>query len=547
MNKIILLSIFILILLFSNYNRNNYERFFIDDHNKTQESMNDDEWCDNNCKNIQTNDKKLCFLNCVTMSNDVHVNSSNKNQLKSSELVYNSYNLFDNKLKIEKIDEDKNFEIYKVSNTNQIPTVCRELFINQPKKSWMIKNKKRRFAYVSLLFPDINTGEITYQDGCILSALSIRKQGTNADIVCLVTPDIDTQTRNNLKIVFDIVQEVDYITPNENSFKNSIKISQDIFKPCNYLKGGKCSHNYCDVFTKLHLWNKNLLPYEKVLFIDSDLFPLKFYDSLFTLDTPAGWLEYRKKSPLDLSWKWDRCNEVHHGKKISENLTNLVSLKAADINAGLLLVSPNMNEYDSMINLLKQPLANWFGMDKKFKGAWTFGGEGPLFNLGYCYPEQNFLTQYYSGSWKYISWIFASWALDPCNSFGIHTAGMHKLWLKQYMNSWDHMGDSSNQRKIEEGLAQLLFNQIVIWGYQNYPKLLNTNFMDNLSLIINDDENIYLNEIGEETFQSLDEWQQQIILIKNDLPIKTLNSPCEMIHKIKNNNIKNIVDSHFFV
>ena len=33
--------------------------------------------------------------------------------------------------------------------------------------------------------------------------------------------------------------------------------------------------------------------YDKVLFGDSDLIPIKNFDDLFTYNTPAGWLEYR--------------------------------------------------------------------------------------------------------------------------------------------------------------------------------------------------------------------------------------------------------------
>ena len=41
----------------------------------------------------------------------------------------------------------------------------------------------------------------------------------------------------------------------------------------------------------------NCSPYEKVCFVDSDLRSMNYYDSLFMLETPAGWVEYRKKFP----------------------------------------------------------------------------------------------------------------------------------------------------------------------------------------------------------------------------------------------------------
>ena len=69
----------------------------------------------------------------------------------------------------------------------------------------------------------------------------------------------------------------------------------DIFKNCpNYTK----EHPYSHVFFKLHIFNPKLFPYEKVCFVDSDLVPMNYYDSLFMLNTPAGWVEYRKKWPF---------------------------------------------------------------------------------------------------------------------------------------------------------------------------------------------------------------------------------------------------------
>ena len=47
----------------------------------------------------------------------------------------------------------------------------------------------------------------------------------------------------------------------------------------NYTK----EHPYSHVFFKLHIFNPEYFPYEKVCFVDSDLVPLNYYDSLFML------------------------------------------------------------------------------------------------------------------------------------------------------------------------------------------------------------------------------------------------------------------------
>ena len=61
----------------------------------------------------------------------------------------------------------------------------------------------------------------------------------------------------------------------------TIKMDPKIFDNCNkYTK----MHPYTHVFFKLHIFNPDLFPYEKVCFVDSDLVPMNYYDSLFMLN-----------------------------------------------------------------------------------------------------------------------------------------------------------------------------------------------------------------------------------------------------------------------
>ena len=62
--------------------------------------------------------------------------------------------------------------------------------IKQPKKSYMIKNGKKRFAYAIGMFPNPKNKKAAYLDGCILAALGLKRQGTNADVICFITHDI---------------------------------------------------------------------------------------------------------------------------------------------------------------------------------------------------------------------------------------------------------------------------------------------------------------------------------------------------------------------
>ena len=374
------------------------------------------------------------------------------------------------------------------------------LTIQVPKENYMIKNGKKRFAYAVGMFPNPKNGKAAYLDGCILAALGLKRQGTQADIICFITPDISKEDKGRLEVVFDKVMYVPYISPYKMEGEGdleTIMLDKKLFDNCpNYTK----QHPYVHVFFKLHIFNPELFPYEKVCFVDSDLVPLNFYDSLFMLDCPAGFVEYRKKAPYLESYQWDRCDYLEHGKKIPKEITDIDQPSGADVNAGLLVVKPNKKEYDSMIKELSSPLETWMGPKKKHKGFYSFNFDSPtgmeFVPNSYCYPEQNYLTKRYSGKWTFIEFAFQSWSRDPCNSFGIHMAAFNpKPWFKQpigtyiqtdekyqpYLKEWDKkeirfplvVTDDSKESYENISYSYEIFNEVIIWGMVNYPELIN--------------------------------------------------------------------------
>ena len=313
-----------------------------------------------------------------------------------------------------------------------------KMTIKVPKPGFMKKEGKSKFAYAFGMFPNPKNGKAAYLDGCILGALGLKRQKTIADVICFITHDISEDDKKKLEVVFDKVIYVPYISPydmgGEGDLK-TIKMDPKIFQNCNnYTK----EHPYSHVFFKLHIFNPDLFPYEKVCFIDSDLVPMNYFDSLFMLNTPAGWIEYRKKMPFSSGFHWDRCDYLKHGEKIPKIFTDIDTPGGSEVNAGLMVVSPSKKEYDSMIKELTSPLEKWMGKTKFHKGYYDFDFSGKSIRAqkfvanSYCYPEQNYLTKRYSGKWTYIEFAFQSWTLDPCNSFGIHMAAFNpKPWFKQ--------------------------------------------------------------------------------------------------------------------
>jgi thiol-disulfide isomerase/thioredoxin len=376
--------------------------------------------------------------------------------------------------------------------------------IKMPKPEFMKdKNGNSKFAYAFGMFPNPKNGKAAYLDGCILGALGLKRQQTGADVICFITHDISEKDKQKLEIVFDKVMYVPYISPYDMGGEGDLKtimMDAKIFKNCpNYTK----KHPYSHVFFKLHIFNPKLFPYEKVCFVDSDLVPMNFYDSLFMLDTPAGWVEYRKKLPYLESFHWDRCDFLKHGQKIPQIFTDIDTPAGADVNAGLMVVKPDKKEYDQMIKELTSPLKTWMGQDKYHKGFYSFDFDSLSGNKfikdSYCYPEQNYLTKRYSGKWTYVEFSFQSWTLDPCNSFGIHMAAFNpKPWFKQpagmKLNIKDKLKDpyATDPYAKDDQLTDLpkafvgeelesyyeniaysyeIFNDLIVWGLIEYRGL----------------------------------------------------------------------------
>ena len=421
---------------------------------------------------------------------------------------YKEYNITTFRTPHDRNSTDKDDQSYIFTSVTDSMIFCNETMkIKMPKKSFMMKGTKHKFAYAFGMFPFPKTGKAAYLDGCILGALGLKRQAVNADIICFVTPDINLQDRMKLSVVFDKVIRVPYISPykmsddGDDSLK-TIMMDPKIFTNCNnYTK----MHPYTHVFFKLHIFNPDLFPYEKVCFVDSDLVPMNYYDSLFMLDTPAGWVEYRKKFPYKDSYAWDRCDFLKHGEPIPKIFTDVDTPGGADVNAGLMVITPNKKEYNSMIRQITAPLQSWMGPEKYHKGYYDFNFDNPVGSKfvanSYCYPEQNYLTKRYSGKWTFIEFAFQSWSLDPCNSFGIHMAAFNpKPWFKQpagtevklkekpkpYINLFnDNYDDLLQPVDIPQAVAMFdenlnyenisisyeLFNDVIIWGLINYPDL----------------------------------------------------------------------------
>jgi alpha-N-acetylglucosamine transferase len=278
---------------------------------------------------------------------------------------------------------------------------------------------RRHFAFVTFLML-----QDSYLPGALVLAHSLRQQGTQADLVCLVTSEISSGARKTLEQVFDVVIPVEgHYFP--SAFTDGRPATSFMFTKLHALRlgsDGDLGHHY-----------------DGVVLLDADVLPRSHYDHLFTLPTPAGVLNEHKAhlvEPSDrrtpssnrpmseqtmseptglLRWKWHDAYDAicPHGHPIPADITDRVKSdpKNMGISGALFVWRPDSAEYQEILEVLRAPDAV-ASVHKR-----------------YPWPDMQFLTGYWSGRWHNVDARFASLNGYPDVDavFGIHYGGI-KPW-----------------------------------------------------------------------------------------------------------------------
>ncbi len=303
-----------------------------------------------------------------------------------------------------------------------------------------------RFAYVVLLM--LND---SYLPGVLMLAYALRKQHTQADLVCMVTDEITDDARRALKLLFDHVIEVEKIfVPHKRRQKR--QYIPYVFTRISALRLGQDGDLGFE--------------YEKLVALDADVLPLNHYDHLFLLDAPAGILNEQKSYFLDYdadgqyvippsvetagTWKWHNVyNKIcPHGHKIPQEITDRVRHDPTNmgVNSALLVFEPSMEEFESIKRDLDQPD--------------TLDLVGDLFE----WPDMQYLTMRWSGQWSNIDLRFCGFSGYPRLSvlFGTHYGGL-KPWQFKKARA------IARYARFED--FQFWFNEYATMMSVSYPKL----------------------------------------------------------------------------
>ena len=283
-------------------------------------------------------------------------------------------------------------------------------------------NGRSHHAFVTFLM--LND---SYLPGVLLLAHGLRRQKTQADLICMVTEEISRPARQALAQLYDFVIDVEKI------FVPHARVGKRPYLPY--------------VFTRLHALRLGAdgdlgHRYDKIALLDADLLPLRHYDHLFTLPTPAGTINERKTHVMewgddgnfiippsvaqDGTWNWHQIYaDCPHGQPIPAEITNRVADDPTNMGviSSLLVLEPSLAEFKAIMTDIQSPAAQ------------------PLVGDAFDWPEMQYLTLRYSGRWTNVDLRFHSLNGYPNLDvlYGIHYTGF-KPWQFRRKGSMERYG-----------------------------------------------------------------------------------------------------------
>ena len=305
-------------------------------------------------------------------------------------------------------------------------------------------NGRSRYAFVTFLM--LND---SYLPGVLLLAHGLRRQKTQANLICMVTEEISRPARQALAHLYDEVIEVEKI------YVSHSRVGKRPYLPY--------------VFTRLHalrLGSDGDLGqnYDKIVLLDADLLPLRHYDHLFTLTTPAGTINERKTNVMawgddgnfiipdsvaqDGTWNWHQIYAAcPHGQPIPAEITDRVASDPSNMGviSSLLVLNPSLAEFQAIMADIQSPTVQ------------------PLVGDAFDWPEMQYLTLRYSGQWTSVDLRFHSLNGYPDLDvlYGIHYTGF-KPWQFRRKGSMARYG-----RRDDFQLWFKLYQEMI----QTYPLL----------------------------------------------------------------------------
>jgi len=330
-------------------------------------------------------------------------------------------------------------------------------FFDQFKDTPQMKREdgSSRFAFVTFLMMNDS-----YLASALMMAYGLRAQQSQADIVCMVTKEISEDARYALNVIYDHVVEVDLF-----------------FVPHKERKGREDRPLW---FTRLNSLRMGPdgdlgLNYEKICILDADVYPIRYFDNLFTLRAPAGMINETKANCLEYDengkyvypeslktegkWNWHKMYEKDcaHGMRIPQEVTDRVIHDTVNLglNGSIYVFDTSMKELESIREDVQKPEIQKY--------------VGDLFK----WPDMQYFTMRWSGEWTSLDIKFSSFNGYPnldllcgCHYSGFKPWYFNKKGLKGYVDHEDF---------------QFWYDKYLEMATERYPKMLNNTVLANLA------------------------------------------------------------------
>jgi glycogenin glucosyltransferase len=313
------------------------------------------------------------------------------------------------------------------------------------------------YAYVTFIIRNDS-----YLPGALVFAYALRLQKTEHDLICIVSEQVSEQARSALYEVYDDVLVIDEVfVPHNNRQERQDR--PYLFSRFNAFRLGPDGD-----------MNK---VYDKIVLADCDVLPLRDFDTLFDLETPAGIINEKKEYCMmyedgayiipdsvyeDGTWNWHTIyQDVPHGTLIPKEITDRVyeDNNNMGVNASIYVLKPSYKMYESIIKDV---------LDKDVSQKIS----------SYPWPEMQYITAKLSGEWHNIDLRYSSFNGYPIIDvlYGIHFAGLkpwninnksvksfakfddYKLWHHTYitmMNTYPALSKIGKLRRIRDFIYDL--------------------------------------------------------------------------------------------
>lgn len=229
----------------------------------------------------------------------------------------------------------------------------------------------RKAAYVTLLTKD------SYLPGALTLDYSLKSVQSRYSLVVLVTPTLPQQTKDVLVRCGIPFREVQSLRPGDGQY---VLAEHD--------------ERFADTWTKLRVFE--LVEYDRVVMLDSDMTVMRNMDELMELDLPADWIAAVHAcacNPRQLAHypkDWIPANCAYTPLIHPTGHTQPASIESSSprpytlLNSGLVVLTPSATLARSIVDFLHtSPLV-------------------PTFS----FPDQDLLAAAFEGKWKPLPWVY---------------------------------------------------------------------------------------------------------------------------------------------